>query len=334
MQLKAALRSFIEQGLLSLGYPTSKLGRTDTTLVLFYHGIGDSGISVADFERQLRYLTAHFELVFASEVVEPSSTGRLRVAITFDDGLKNTRNVALPLLRQYGAKATIFVLPGEIRWLWTAETRERLRFALEHGIDLDGLVLEKKADINARVEDFKKLPYDALCNLLEQISAKTQFEPSETWLAAYELMTADELRDLPEDLIELGGHSIHHPILPNLDSDRLAFEIVEGKKRLETLLGRPVKTFSYPNGDFDRRCLRLAEQHFDFAFTAESAMAMNPDRAMVKNHPHAINRLHGLECHADLPLKMHQFIRQGHGFTPAEQPTFSHDRNIPVPTAP
>lgn len=323
MQLKTTLRSLVEQGLLSVGYPTSKLGNADTSVVLFYHGICGDGISAYDFEKQVEYLNTHFDLIFASEVARKTSSKRLRVAITFDDGLKNTKDVALPILQKLGIKATLFVLPCEVRWLWTAETRERLATALNSGVVLDGLAIQDEKDIDIFVEDLKAMPDGALQAVLERIRAQTSFEPSKEWLACNELMTAEELRSLPEDLIELGAHTIRHPILPQLDQAPLYDEIVGAKKRLEALLERPIKTFSYPNGDFDQRCLSLVEQHYDFAFTTECAIDRHPERATMKNHPHAINRMHGLECHADMPIKLYQFIKQGHDFMPATEPTSS-----------
>jgi peptidoglycan/xylan/chitin deacetylase (PgdA/CDA1 family) len=319
MRLRDRLRALAKQALLCLGYPTAKLQRTDATLVLFYHDIGDDGITEREFEKQIRYLNRHFDLIFASEVSRPSTTGRLRVAVTFDDGLKNTRDVALPILRKFGVKATIFVLPGDIQWLWPAEIRERLRVALRQGIEISGQFLESGKDIDRIVQDLKTMPDDAFHIQVQKIRALTPFKPSYDWRASHELMTADELRALPRDLIEFGAHTIHHPILPKLDQPRLVREIVHVRGRLEALLGRPVKTFSYPNGDFDRRCLDLAERHYDFAFTTESAIGDYPDQAFIQGHRHAINRLHGSDLKADLPLLMHQFIEQGYGFVSKDE---------------
>ena len=314
MQLSTSLRTFLKRGLLSLGYPTASLARTDATLVLFYHAICDAGITAREFEKQLRYLKAHFELIFASEIGKPNPSGNLRVAITFDDGLKNTKDVALPILEKLGIKATLFALPSDIRWLWPAEIRERLALALDAGHALEGLTLEDEDDIDELVEALKTLPEKAFDAKIEQIRSQTSFEPSGAWRAVHELMTPDELRALPEDLIEIGAHTLSHSILPKLEDDRLYKEIVEVKQKLETLLNRPIKTFSYPNGDFDRRCLDLAEQHYDFAFTTETAIGDYPDQAGIHGHRHAVNRLHGAEHQADLPLKMHRFIKQGYGF--------------------
>ena len=304
MRLRARLRALAKQGLLCLGYPTVKLRRTDAALVLFYHEIGNGGIAIAEFEKQVRYLKRHFDLIFASEVGRPSVTGRLRVAVTFDDGLKNTRDVALPILRRLGVKATIFVLPGDIQWLWPAEIRERLRMALRQGIEISGQALKGGKDIDLIVQDLKSMPDDAFHIQVQKIRALTPFKPSYDWRAAHELMTADELRALPEDLVEFGAHTIHHPILPKLDQPRLVREIVHVKGRLEALLGRPVKTFSYPNGDFDRRCLDLAARHYDFAFTTEN------------RH----RRLSGSDLHSRAPARHQSPARQ----RPQSRPATPH----------
>ena len=312
MPLRASLGKAIKKGLLSVGYPTSQLKETDATIVLFYHAIGDAGVPLIEFEKQLDYLSSHFELVFASEVCHPASSNGLRVAITFDDGLRNTREAALPLLEKYGARATIFVLPCVVPWLWPAEIRERLSGALRSGVDLD---VTKESDVDRIVNDLKSMSQAAFQARIDQIRAVTSFDPSSSWLAAHELMSADELRSLPEDLIEFGAHTIHHPILPSLDHKSLEREIVDVKGQLETMLERPIKTFSYPNGDFDNRSLDLVQQHYDAAFSTETAIGAHRDQDNLRGNRYLINRLHGVDRAADLPLKMYQFINQGHGFT-------------------
>ncbi len=326
MPLRASLGKAIKKGLLSVGYPTSQLKETDATIVLFYHAIGEAGVPTLEFEKQLDYLSRHFELVFASEVGKASASKGLRVAITFDDGLRNTREVALPLLEKYGARATVYVLPCAINWLWSAEIRERLGRALRSGVDLD---LTHESDVDRIVNDLKSMPQDAFQARIEQIRAVTAFDPSSSWLAAHELMSADELRSLPEDLIEFGAHTIHHLILPSLDDDSLEREIVDVKDQLVTLLGRPINTFSYPNGDFDKRCLDLAQQHYDLAFTTETAIHAHQNEAGLRGHRHAINRLHGVDRAADLPLKMYQFINQGYGITIDQGANLAASSNLP-----
>ena len=312
--LAKKLRIGLKTAMLGGGFPTSALRRLNQSIVLFYHAIGEDGVPALALERQLRYLKRHFELIFASEIDQPSRSGRLRVAITFDDGLKNTRDVALPILEKVDAKATLFALPGDVRWLWTAETRERLERAKADGIVIDGdRPLLDERDIDRMIEEMKTMPHEALVAAIERIRAVTTFDPSPTWRASHELMTADELRALPRDRIEIGAHTLTHPILPLVDDDRLEREIVDGKRRLETALQRPVTIFSYPNGGFDRRCLEIAGRHYDYAFTTETAIGDYEDQAALDGHRHAVNRLHGVDHQADLPLRMLRFLQAGYG---------------------
>ncbi len=314
--LAARLRLGLKSALLGVGFPTLSLRRVDQSVILFYHAISEDSVPAPAFERQIRYLQRHFELIFASEVDTPSPSGRLRVAITFDDGLKNTRDVALPILRKLGAKMTLFTLPGDISWLWTAEMRERLEGAMARGIVIDGYPpLGHRPNIDRVIEDMKTMSHDAFSATIERIREATTFAPSPAWRAEHELMDAEELKSLPPDLVEIGAHTLTHPILPHVDDAWLEREIVESKRRLEAVLQRPVTTFSYPNGAFDRRCLEIARRHFDYAFTTETAIGDFDDQEALKNHPHAINRLHAFAHLAHLPLCMRSFLRDGHGFS-------------------
>src|SRR3954464_13175503 len=90
-----------------------------------YHGTPRA--DAASLERQLRLGRRAYPAV-SLEGPGPKN-GRPRVALTFDDGLRNNVEVAYPILRQLGLTATFFVCPGLIdrgAWLWNHEARQRL----------------------------------------------------------------------------------------------------------------------------------------------------------------------------------------------------------------
>ena len=62
-----------------------------------------------------------------------------------------------------------------------------------------------------------------------------------------------EIRELADEGIEIGSHSINHLDLRGLADNRLEYEIAGSKMQIEDKLGRQVKYFSYPFGRFDRR---------------------------------------------------------------------------------
>jgi peptidoglycan/xylan/chitin deacetylase (PgdA/CDA1 family) len=87
--------------------------------VLAYHKIADgfdlgiNHVPTAAFEQQIRYLFENkYTSVKVSQLLEYSRhpESAKYVAITFDDAYQSVFDIALPVLQQYGFKATIFVI--------------------------------------------------------------------------------------------------------------------------------------------------------------------------------------------------------------------------------
>lgn len=60
---------------------------------------------------------------------------------------------------------------------------------------------------------------------------------------------------------EICGHGLYHSSLESIGAPLAMYEIVEDKRRLEALAGKPLKVFAYPYGRYDSRVveqLRLA----------------------------------------------------------------------------
>jgi peptidoglycan/xylan/chitin deacetylase (PgdA/CDA1 family) len=91
--------------------------------ILAYHQINDVpeiySVSPAEFDRQLRYLQeqgyttislAEMTAAFAGQAQLPAKP----IVITFDDGYQDNYTTALPILRKYNMKATVFVIAGSV----------------------------------------------------------------------------------------------------------------------------------------------------------------------------------------------------------------------------
>lgn len=101
--------------------------RRRRSTILCYHGVAESN-SVADphflrvspsaFRTQIELLRdAGFEFVTVAELAERAGGGTPPpglVALSFDDGMDDNHRVALPILREYGLPATIYVATGLI----------------------------------------------------------------------------------------------------------------------------------------------------------------------------------------------------------------------------
>jgi peptidoglycan/xylan/chitin deacetylase (PgdA/CDA1 family) len=99
--------------------------------ILMYHSISENSspafrpftVTPETFEAQLRYLceNGYHTLTTTQFITAEGKLPQKPVILTFDDGFEDFHSVALPLLKQYGCTATLYMTTGEIggtsRWL-------------------------------------------------------------------------------------------------------------------------------------------------------------------------------------------------------------------------
>ena len=62
-------------------------------------------------------------------------------------------------------------------------------------------------------------------------------------------MTSAQLQAIDMSrMVDVGAHTVNHPVLAALSPERQREEVCESKQRLESILGREVKGFAYPYG--------------------------------------------------------------------------------------
>jgi peptidoglycan/xylan/chitin deacetylase (PgdA/CDA1 family) len=242
--------------------------------ILMYHGTPRRDAEA--LERQLRLLSLAFPVV-PLEILGERRTGRARVALTFDDGLRNNVEVAYPILKKLGLTATFFVCPGLVdgqRWLWNHEARQRLLFS--------GKSAEQAEE---GVERMKKMRIAERRAAEEELRRATPgFEPTAAQREEFDLATWEELRALDPDVITIGSHTMTHPILTSLTEDETEVEMRDSRISLENRLQRPVALFCYPNGDLNEGALASARRHY------RSAVTVEPGRLEAGVDPHLMPR--------------------------------------------
>ena len=62
------------------------------------------------------------------------------------------------------------------------------------------------------------------------------------------MMEPEHVKNMNEQGISIGGHTVTHPILATLAPQQAQHEIGQGKKDLEAMIQEPVTAFAYPNG--------------------------------------------------------------------------------------
>jgi peptidoglycan/xylan/chitin deacetylase (PgdA/CDA1 family) len=97
-------------------------------------------------------------------------------------------------------------------------------------------------------------------------------------------MSWAELRELVENGLEVGSHTLTHPHLTKLGDDELRRELEESRARLEDELGAPCRFLAYPFGEEDAR-VRSAARSSGY----EAAFALPGDQ--MSSDPYAVPRV-------------------------------------------
>jgi len=138
--------------------------------VLMYHKIGgekgnDAVISPARFAEHMEYLHKNGYRTLSLEELEAYVAGRAElppkpVVLTFDDGYRDTYEIALPLLKKYGFKSTVFVLLADaerhLTWDELREMKAAGMAVLPHGYthrDLGAMTAAQQAAEIAKAKE-------------------------------------------------------------------------------------------------------------------------------------------------------------------------------------
>jgi peptidoglycan/xylan/chitin deacetylase (PgdA/CDA1 family) len=256
----------------------ARMMQRQRVVVLAYHGVlaGDGGddyldhnfVSADDFESQLRHLVRHYRPTTLRELVSTYRDGRTpppgSVAVTFDDGFANNYSVAYPILRRYSVPFTVFVTTGLIdnapgAMLWTERAKRAMYLHEGDGIRIElggkDLVLNLRT-LAARVDacktvlsKLKRLEPAARDRALDDLETACGSQPvREHERERYDFLTWAQASEMASAGVEIGSHTVRHPILTTLDAESLRQELSESKRRIEAMLGRGCEAFAYPNG--------------------------------------------------------------------------------------
>lgn len=241
----------------------------------------ESEPDIDTFRWQMRLLKECFNVIPLHDAVMAVRDQRIAprtVCVTFDDGYRSVHDLALPVLKEFGLPATVFVTSGYVgeNHMWNDRIIEAVESIPSGELNLEAFGLgvyslrtldDRKAAVTRVTESSKYLPPHARDELIERLEKMVGDN-----LAHGLMLDRQMVVNLAREGIEIGAHTVSHPILTSLSDEEARREIVVGKQQLEEITGKPVRLFAYPNGkvgmDFDERHAHMVrEAGFDAAFT-------------------------------------------------------------------
>jgi peptidoglycan/xylan/chitin deacetylase (PgdA/CDA1 family) len=215
----------------------------------------------------LRAMLAHLhsrdiDVVTIDELHERLTTRnftRRFACFTFDDGYRDNRDHALPVMREFNAPFTLFVasdFAGGSGLLWWIALELVIAKAGSIEVTIAGTATQldtatvagKQAAFDRLHDWLRALPefelkreIDALC---------TRHGVDQAAICADLCMSWSELKQFAADpLVTIGAHSITHCNLARQSEGVAAYEMRESRARIEHAVQKPVAHLAYPYGD-------------------------------------------------------------------------------------
>jgi peptidoglycan/xylan/chitin deacetylase (PgdA/CDA1 family) len=240
-------------------------------------------VCAREFDWHLMLLRRWFRVLSLSEAVARLHDGTLpprAACVTFDDGYADNISAALPLLRKHALPATFFLATAYLAGgrMWNDTVIETVRRAPGPLLDAGPAGLgtfdietpeQRRAALERLLAALKYLPMEERQRRADELAAAAGCE-----LPANLMMSPEGVRELHTSGMQIGAHTVNHPILANVDLTHARREIEESRARLEAITGAPIRVFAYPNGrpgvDYRREHVDLVK---DLGFNAAVSTA-------------------------------------------------------------
>jgi peptidoglycan/xylan/chitin deacetylase (PgdA/CDA1 family) len=227
-------------------------------------------ITRCTFEMHLNEISKSHDIVSLEELVDRPLCSRRQCAITFDDGWLDNYQEAFPVLKKFGAPATIFLpvaMIGSGRNFWFTDVMEQGAFARR----------ERKGDLFARyygrfapawkdrgaadsqIGQLTEVLKSVEASSLAEITFNAYEELGQRISERSDVMTWEQVREMGEHDITFGSHGLRHSILTTLDGVTKREEIVGSLNALLGMKAKVTRFLSYPNGNWDGESVRLAK---------------------------------------------------------------------------
>lgn len=258
-------------------------------------------LHVDDFARQLDHFAQRYRLVERDEFLDMVTHGHAppadTVLLTFDDGFSDHYQYVLPELKRRGLWGIFFVSTGvyagndamdvhKVHYLLGRHGGETMLRRLRQRLSPEMLVPERVAEFGSTTyrmqtnsdstADFKRTLNYFVSPCHRAALLRDLMSESERADALADLyLTPAMVRQMQDEGMVIGSHTVTHPILSTLALAEQAAEINDSFRFLEEITeGLAVRTFCYPYGGlntFTSDTERLLDEaRCAFSFTGEA----------------------------------------------------------------
>jgi peptidoglycan/xylan/chitin deacetylase (PgdA/CDA1 family) len=216
----------------------------------------------------LRALLAHLrsrdiDIITMDEVhqrlIERNFSRRF-VCFTLDDGYRDNRDFALPVMREFGAPFAVYVASdfaqgtGKLWWI-------ALEMVIAKASSIEAEIGGVATRLDTSTPAAKYAAFDRLHDWLRGLPGEHDIQREigalcarhgvdETVICGDLCMSWDELKPLADDpLVTVGAHTITHCNLARQTEEIASHELAISRARIEQALQRPAVHLAYPYGD-------------------------------------------------------------------------------------
>lgn len=233
--------------------------------ILTFHRVNDDhdpffpALGIEVFERQMTYIAGAYRVLTVEELVDRMrrhALPRNALAITFDDGYRDTLSHAAPILARHGLPATIFLATGfigtsEVPWFDRVAMAFKLTsvpaFEAPWGeiLPLPDQAARLRA-LEAALARLKRSREPDFARDLERVLDSLGVSDPRCFKNL--MLSWDDVHALAGLGFSLGAHTVTHPILSRVSASRARAEIHGSRAMIESACGGPPAAFAYPNG--------------------------------------------------------------------------------------
>ncbi len=247
-------------------------GENNQLLIFYFHGLYETSakkelhhidpqknMTVNQFDEFVDYfLSHHYIFLKPEDLLAELNTGNKYVMITFDDGYYNNL-LALDILKKYNIPSVFFITANNVitnsSFWWDIVYKYRFKQGVNE------LKIQYEQDL------LKQLKHEAIDKYILENFGSDSFKP---WSDIDRPLTEMEVKILANSPFSvIGNHTFNHAILPNYNKEEMTDEISRSNKFLKNLTGKTPISIAFPNGNFNKISLDVAEEiGFRVAFNA------------------------------------------------------------------